>query len=67
MQSALVPRQLNPATAKSLLDAVVRATLGAVPEPVLIALLPTLVTPLYTRTTSVFLPDAPPVNVAVTV
>ncbi|HVH14696.1 MAG TPA: hypothetical protein VNA15_03135 [Candidatus Angelobacter sp.] len=66
MQSALVPRQLNPATAKSLLDDVVRATFGVVLEPVLMALLPTPVTPLYTRATSVFLPDAPPVNVAVT-
>lgn len=67
MQSPLFPRQLNPATAESLLADVVKATFGVVLDPVLMALLPTPDTPLYTRATSVFLPDVPPVNVAVTV
>lgn len=66
MQSVAAPRQLNPATAKSPADVVVRVTLGAVLEPVLIALPPTPETPLYTRITSEFLPDVPPENVAVT-
>ncbi|HZY47057.1 MAG TPA: hypothetical protein VFE96_04595 [Candidatus Bathyarchaeia archaeon] len=61
------PRQLNPATAKSPIPAVVRATLGAVLELVAMALFPTPVTPLYTKITSEFLPDVPPENVAVTV
>jgi len=67
VQSPLFPTQLNPATAKSLLLAVVKTMLGLVLEPVLTALLPTLVTPRYTKTTNEFLPDVPPENVAVTV
>lgn len=67
VQSPAFPRQLKPATAKSPAPEVVRTTLGAALEPVLIALLSTFVTPLYTRTTSEFLPPVPPVKDAVTV
>lgn len=67
VQSPAFPRQLNPATAKSPLPVVVRTTLGVVLEPVLTALPPTPETPLYTKTTSAFLPEAPPAKFAVTV